>query len=123
MRKYLPIIAFFLLSFSTGRLNAAEIGNDIYRPDTAGVAALKVYPNPFINELNIRFTSESELELNIAVYNMIGKKVWEKDETVLSGSNTITLELTDLGKGIYYVKGTKKGSNNLYFIEKIIKKQ
>ena len=107
---------------STVQLKATQNNYSNINPDSAGIANLKVYPNPFVNELNLSFNSESGYKINVVIYNMIGKKVWEKEETVLAGSNILAFELTELGKGIYYLKGTRKGTDNLYFIEKIVKK-
>ena len=122
MRKFLPIIISLFFILSTVQLKATENDFSKLNADSAGITNLKVYPNPFVNELNLNFNSESEFKINVVIYNMIGKKVWEKEETVLTGSNTLNFELTELGNGIYYIKGTKKGSDNLYFIEKIVKK-
>lgn len=80
-------------------------------PQTAGVVennipGLKMYPNPAKNGQTLFIISDSTVEKNVAIYNMLGRKVLE----TTTQQNTInTIGLTT---GVYMVKITEEGKTS-----------
>jgi hypothetical protein len=81
--------------------------------DMKSYAAIRYYPNPVLNDLNIK--SETEIR-NIDVYTITGQKI---KSVTLKTSNT-TIDLSDLTSGTYFVTVTLK--NGTLSVQKIVKK-
>ena len=65
---------------------------------TQSALSYQVYPNPFTNTLQIN-SNRSMLEMT--VYDLIGKKIWQKT----SNNNTSeTIDLSSLNQGVYLLK-------------------
>jgi spore coat protein CotH len=80
----------------------------------------KIYPNP-INEnkiLNISFEGETDNEVIIDVWNLIGQKVYTNNTGIDLGRSKIYLN--ELDSGIYIIKGRLKQSNRFLKPDKII---
>jgi hypothetical protein len=80
-----------------------------------------LYPNPSRSVVNIRYTVPlgAQERIRVAVYNMLGKKVWEKkiDGMLCEGLHMITWNGRDLhgtaaGSGMYVVQLTVVDKNN-----------
>ena len=63
---------------------------------------VRIFPNPASNSLNI--VSQGNIE-NISLFSVLGQKVLEKSPK----TNNVTLNISDLQKGIYFVKATIEG--------------
>ena len=59
-----------------------------------------LYPNPTDGKLYLVFDTDGHETKQVAVYDMLGRKVYASIETVVQGSNVHTLDL-DLAPGIY----------------------
>jgi serine protease AprX len=80
---------------------------------------ISVFPNPFLDEVELKFYSVSNQELRIEVSDILGKKVLEKNEEVFGRiNNVIHLPLSDLRKGIYVVEISSEENR---FVKKIVK--
>lgn len=79
--------------------------------------AFTIYPNPFEQELNIKYTGNDHLVINFELFNIFGFKVLEK-ELILYQKNT--LQVPNLTKGIYIYR-IYTGSN-IVETGKLIKK-
>jgi hypothetical protein len=66
-------------------------------------APLLVYPNPSNGKFNMKFSSITTLYSTIDIYNMSGKKVYT-ELINKTGNFTVTVDLTHLGAGIYFVR-------------------
>ncbi|MBC8319963.1 MAG: Omp28-related outer membrane protein [Bacteroidetes bacterium] len=64
-----------------------------------------INPNPITNTANIEFNLSENADVNIAVFNILGKNVVNlyKGE-MRSGSHSIQLNASDLNSGVYFVK-------------------
>lgn len=71
---------------------------------------VKIYPNPFIDILNIQ--SKNEIKA-IEIYNLVGQKL-------ISSNNQKTISTSQLKSGIYLIKVLDNKAN--VFTEKVIKK-
>jgi hypothetical protein len=74
-----------------------------------------IYPNPFYNILNIAIKEEN-LYLKVIIYDMLGHIVFDK--TIKNDSQ---INISNLIKGIYFLKVFDVNNENLIFNKKIIK--
>lgn len=73
-----------------------------------------VYPNPATSMVSVQFANDAIIGTNMEVYNQIGQKVI----TTTINQLTVRLNVSSLGKGIYYIKtGDDKNKN----ISKLVK--
>ena len=69
------------------------------------VSGLKVYPNPAHNLATIVYSLEKDAQLQFAIVDMTGRIVMQKEmEKQFSGFNSFNIDLTELKKGVYFVK-------------------
>ena len=61
-----------------------------------------VFPNPAVNELGIRFFSETEDEIILDVYDVMGKLVIHSEVSgIAKGNNLLKLDISSIGSGMY----------------------
>lgn len=65
---------------------------------------LKVYPNPVLSFATIEFDALSSSDANIFVYDLSGRKILSKTESVQRGINKINLDLSILNSGSYIIQ-------------------
>jgi|GEM_PF-638771 len=64
-----------------------------------------VYPNPFRESIHLDIESKGEKELQVTLYDVLGKAVFTKTIHVQHGMNTVTIsQLEMLSSGIYYLE-------------------
>ena len=62
----------------------------------------EVYPNPFVDQINLGLNIPSEGEVTISLYNVAGKKVKNTEsKTFPKGYNSIVIEGSGLEAGVY----------------------
>ncbi|NLA25248.1 MAG: T9SS type A sorting domain-containing protein [Bacteroidales bacterium] len=96
---------FYTLGYSTKELQINSLNTEDY------LDAISIYPNPAENFIFV----QTELPVNIIVYNIMGKIVYAKN--LESGKTEI--DLSGLGRGMYVIKAH---SENQIFNSKIILK-
>ncbi len=64
---------------------------------------LNVYPNPPTEEVNILFKAKEDTLLNVAIYNVKGERVSQREVKVLQGFNELSLDITALASGHYSI--------------------
>ena len=74
------------------------------------IGRMKVYSNPFTGITRIRYSVPEDVDVNIAIYNLLGQKV----ATLVNGNRkagyyTVTWDGSKLSAGIYFIK-LKAGS-------------
>lgn len=72
-----------------------------------------IYPNPATNQINVDLNIESTENVEISIVNNLGQVVSTKNYGSLSGTQNISLDVSTLQSGIYFVNvvmGTKKYS-------------
>jgi len=77
---------------------------------------IKIFPVPFIDQLNITHNYDEVLKLQL--YSLDGKHIL--DSTILSSSNTATIETQSLASGLYFAKFLNE-SNEIILVKKVIK--
>lgn len=78
---------------------------------------IKVYPNPFREELILDFTTLGTPNVTVEVYDATGRMLLKKKEKTIN--NQIHLSLDALSPGLYWIKAKSEGYTNTL---KIIKK-
>jgi hypothetical protein len=63
-----------------------------------------IAPNPVSNELNLSYYSASTGNVKMEIYNLIGEKVLTKSTFVVSGNNKVSINVSELAKGEYFLK-------------------
>ncbi len=64
--------------------------------------SIKLFPNPANKELNIVLDANSK-SLNFEIYNALGSIIKEVKVNNLQGKTKITIPITELGNGIYFI--------------------
>ena len=72
-------------------------------PDTAG-QPIRCYPNPAFSETNVIIRLDKAEMIYIRVYNSMGSEVEQKTAAGFSGTNTVSVPLSALQTGIYYIQ-------------------
>ena len=73
-----------------------------------------LYPNPCTSYINISFSSKSNENKHIQLFDALGKMIYEKE----SNQNPLQIDMSVYNQGIYYVKLPDNDAINVY---KIIK--
>ncbi|RYZ30660.1 MAG: T9SS type A sorting domain-containing protein [Chitinophagaceae bacterium] len=76
-----------------------------------GVKTLSLLQNPVKNVLKFTFTSDINSQTEIAVYNMLGVKVFQSSFAASKGANTVAKTLDGQIKGGTYVLEVKNATN------------
>ncbi len=84
------------------------------------IKGLSIYPNPTSGFASIELESVENLDLTVEVRNVLGQVVANTKDSVVSGNNTISLNLSSLRNGTYII--TLSLSNGETSTRKIIKK-
>ncbi len=63
-----------------------------------------IAPNPTTGSFKILFTSSSNQNLNVNVYDIFGRVVARKQSSITTGNTTIDMNLEGLSKGLYSVE-------------------
>jgi len=76
---------------------------------TASGFSMEVWPNPFVERIQIRYTVVETSQVRIAVYDMMGKIVEILDECTMSpGSVTLEWDAANYPAGTYILKLTSE---------------
>ena len=82
-----------------------------------GLEQLKMYPNPFKDELLIQFNSNTSDNIDIQLINVYGQSVYAKTLEVREGANTLKIN-PSVSIGVYFLKINMNNTNRTY---KVIK--
>jgi len=74
-----------------------EFANPIYTTET------KIYPNPAQDIVNINIQSGSQGHTYIAIYDALGKMVFSKDFSTISGEHIEQINSQNWARGIYFI--------------------
>ena len=83
------------------------------------MTAVRVYPNPASDVLNIEVNASQASEMSINVYNIMGQNVMSKTASINTGINRPSISTSELSSGIYFVTVKANGfENTMKFIVK-----
>ncbi len=97
---------------ATGSYNVSGGGNCCIVPTTLGVNSVandqtkNLFPNPVQGELNVHFSTQTGTH-NLELYNVLGQKV--TTFSFPAETQKTKIDLTDLAKGVYFVKVEENG--------------
>jgi hypothetical protein len=80
------------------------------RGELAGVSGLRAYPNPATEALNLTWENTSVQPLVLTLTNALGQNVWQEAVVAQTGIQTVTVPVTGLVSGVYYLKLTGTSS-------------
>ncbi len=64
---------------------------------------VKLYPNPVNNELNLSINSPLPDNVKLQIVDASGKMIRQQARQVATGSNSLTIDITKLASGVYYL--------------------
>jgi hypothetical protein len=73
------------------------------------LSEISLYPNPASNNVNLVFNAAKASKASVTVYNTVGQAVTTMNKNLISGSNTIQLDITEYTTGIYFVSTVVEG--------------
>jgi hypothetical protein len=73
--------------------------------------SIKVMPNPNNGQFNVEFSTDYAGKIKTELVNVVGAKVYERDFEHKQGSNTVSIESTNLSKGMYLFNIYFEGKN------------
>lgn len=73
------------------------------------LSEISLYPNPASNNVNLVFNAAKSSKASVTVYNTVGQAVTTMNKNLISGSNTIQLDITEYTTGIYFVSTVVEG--------------
>lgn len=76
-------------------------GNTGNNPETA--ASMAIWPNPAQEMATLRIASTTGGPLRLRLLDALGRLVWEREETVFEGDNRVSIDLSNLTPGAYWV--------------------
>ena len=80
---------------------------------------VEIYPNPVSDIATISFNTESAENISISIIDLTGRVVKSiSSQHFQSGENKITVDLSELNNGIYFVQIK---SNAIFYSSKLIK--
>jgi len=78
---------------------------------------IEVYPNPYKDILYLHSESFTGEKLDISIYSITGRKLFQEAFTLPGGNTTLSLNLAFLNKGMYIlrlVKGHKEANIRIF---------
>ncbi|MGG7036051.1 MAG: T9SS type A sorting domain-containing protein [Flavobacterium sp.] len=106
------VISLKSVACGTGRMAPAAV--------TAAVTSAEIYPNPAVDSFNLDITAERNGELTITICSFNGNEIYSRKVGLTEGLNTVTENISSLGKGIYFVK-IYNSANNQTLVKKLVK--
>ncbi|EIA07806.1 endonuclease [Flavobacterium frigoris] len=83
------------------------------------ITNVNVYPNPFVNDVNVSINSSTNGKVDFLVYNFFGQLVSQTTQEVSAGKSVTNLELSKLRKGFYFLKTVVNGKvKNIKYLVK-----
>ncbi|HNE85867.1 MAG TPA: T9SS type A sorting domain-containing protein, partial [Chitinophagales bacterium] len=91
---------------SDGTFKYSEIINIKVREDNMAVqdGIIKIYPNPTNGYLNIQYQSSRDNNIDLQIFDMLGKNMLSKTEHVTRGMNIIQVNAFSFAKAMYVLK-------------------
>jgi hypothetical protein len=79
---------------------------------------INVYPNPFIDQINMDLFAQEATKVTWNIYDMTGKVVLSGSESVTTGYSTLNIDATELSKGVYMLNALMNDQRQSFRIMK-----
>lgn len=80
----------------------------------AAASGITAGPNPTHGEVQLMFSTLGNLKVRISVYDVAGKVLWRRDEEKLAGNNVVSLNLSALAAGDYFLECVTAGAKDSF---------
>ncbi len=92
-----------MLYYHLGALAGSVCDSLTVVPEVPNWESIRVYPNPFSNELRVFLPLPENTEVELALYNLLGQRVraWDMD---LDATQHLSLDMRGLAQSIYILK-------------------
>lgn len=87
----------------------SKISKDIFINKKNKDISLVIYPNPFVFRFNIKFPEDIKGNFKISIFDLLGKLIFEKEETI--NQSIITIDNFYFPEGNYLVKISNEDYN------------
>ncbi len=87
-----------------------EVKNSLSIQEQTLLNETRIFPNPVSNETKILFESASAGQVQIEVVDLIGNVVLQQNNTTTTGTNSLTLAVSNLAEGQYFVRIQKQNA-------------
>ncbi len=77
------------------------------------IKEISIFPNPFKDFTNISISSNGSQEMNLEIYNNLGKVVYNDNMILQNGANNVKIESGELTPGLYYMNAIINGESHL----------
>lgn len=74
------------------------------------VSNVNLFPNPATNTVNLVLNLNNAAKVNVKIYNVVGQEISNFEKELLSGSNTLTVNLANYKQGVYFVQSIINGT-------------
>lgn len=71
--------------------------------ENVDIADVSIYPNPFVEQINVEFVLKKDADVSLEIYNSIGQKVENSSHKFNAGLNKLIWN-NSYGKGVYFLK-------------------
>ena len=85
----------------------------------ANVEDVQVFPNPVSDFANVQLELKSAMDLTMTVTNLMGQQLISKPLSLVAGSNSIEVEMSDLPAGLYLINIQSATDVITYRIQKL----
>ena len=65
---------------------------------------MTVYPTPYNGNFTLNITTTDAGEMTLAIYDLMGREVWSTGAIDINGSYSNSINVGDLGIGMYIIK-------------------
>jgi hypothetical protein len=72
--------------------------------ELSSLSYFDVQPNPFSNNLSIRFQSEKAQEVRVVITDATGRTVWQQKTNATAGLNNLQWNAEPGSAGLYFVR-------------------
>lgn len=79
------------------------------------IKTIELYPNPFIDVININIDLFERESFDVSVFNSLGSKIYNEDIDLISGLNKFNIAPIGLTNGLYYIELKAKNGSTFKF--------
>ena len=91
--------------FAYNTSNKIHLPNPFETENVAALSNFSIYPNPATSQVTLAYQQNQINEtVEIAIFDMLGKKVLKQKQVAILGKNAIILDIEHLQKACYFVK-------------------
>ncbi len=87
--------------------------------DVTNVEDFQVYPNPVSNTANVQLQLKDAMDLTLSVSTLMGQEVLNQNMKLNAGTNTFSVEMSDLPAGLYLLSLKSNSDIITYKIQKM----